>query len=307
MASLPVKWHGGKHYLAKRIIELMPPHLHYVEPFFGGGAVLFARDPQRDWFIDDAWKLAHGEKVPASLRGCSEVANDVDGELTNFWVTLRDPDRFRIFQRLCEATPMSEGHWRSAKAKSGSLCAETWQAYQFFIRYRQSRQGLGKDFATLSRNRTRRGGNEQASSWLSAVEGLPEAHERLKRVVILNHDALDVIRQQDGPKTHFYCDPPYLHETRTATECYEHEMTKEQHLALLATLASIKGTFQLSGYHSQMYDGHAIVFDWRCVEFDLPNNASGKKQKERKTECLWMNYPGGGGTGDFDFGDEGET
>lgn len=31
----PLKWHGGKHYLAKRIIELMPPHLHYVEPYWG--------------------------------------------------------------------------------------------------------------------------------------------------------------------------------------------------------------------------------------------------------------------------------
>ena len=41
----PLKWHGGKHYLASLIVGLMPQHLHYVEPFFGGGAVLLARDP----------------------------------------------------------------------------------------------------------------------------------------------------------------------------------------------------------------------------------------------------------------------
>ncbi len=29
----PLKWHGGKHYLARRIVGLMPPHLHYVEQF----------------------------------------------------------------------------------------------------------------------------------------------------------------------------------------------------------------------------------------------------------------------------------
>jgi DNA adenine methylase len=28
----PLKWHGGKHYLARRIVEMMPPHTHYVEP-----------------------------------------------------------------------------------------------------------------------------------------------------------------------------------------------------------------------------------------------------------------------------------
>ena len=78
--------------------------------------------------------------------------------------------------------------------------------------------------------------------------------------------------------------------TRTATECYEHEMTENDHERLLLALGSTKATFQLSGYHSELYDDLAETFRWRCVEFDLPNNASGKKQKDRKTECLWMNY-----------------
>ena len=34
--SKPLKWHGGKHYLADRIIRLMPAHTHYVEPYAGG-------------------------------------------------------------------------------------------------------------------------------------------------------------------------------------------------------------------------------------------------------------------------------
>ena len=67
------------------------------------------------------------------------------------------------------------------------------RAVNFFIRCRQSRAGCFKDFATLSRTRTRRGMNEQASAWLTVIDGLPEVHARLKRVVILNHDALDVI------------------------------------------------------------------------------------------------------------------
>ena len=109
--------------------------------------------------------------------------------------------------------------------------------------------------------------------------------------MILNRDALDVVRQQDGPQTHFYCDAPYLHETRTAKDCYEHEMTIDQHKDLLNALDSVKGTFQLSGYHSELYDERAMDCGWRCVEFDLPNNASSKQTKERKIECLWMNYP----------------
>ena len=54
--------------------------------------------------------------------------------------------------------------------------------------------------------------------------------------------------------------------------------------------ANVKGTFQLSGYPSRTYLAWEDRYGFRRVEFDLPNNASGRKTKERKTECLWMNY-----------------
>ena len=59
--------------------------------------------------------------------------------------------------------------------------------------------------------------SEQASAWWNTVDGLANVHDRLKRVVILCRDALDVIRQQDGSRTLFYLDPPYLHSTRAST------------------------------------------------------------------------------------------
>lgn len=33
MITQPIKFHGGKHYLASKIVALMPPHIHYVEPY----------------------------------------------------------------------------------------------------------------------------------------------------------------------------------------------------------------------------------------------------------------------------------
>ena len=64
LLTQPLKWFGGKHYLAPKIIALMPPHLHYVEPFFGGGAVLLARNPEDQRL----WLPGH--------KGVSEVVNE---------------------------------------------------------------------------------------------------------------------------------------------------------------------------------------------------------------------------------------
>lgn len=268
MESNPLKWHGGKSYLAARIIEHFPPHVHYVEPFFGGGAVLFAKPDEL-------------------IEGHSEVINDIDAELTNFWYVLKHNYLFREFCRWAIVTPFSEVEWDDASVACGGPVS---RAVQFFIRYRQSRQGLGKCFATLSRTRTRRGMNEQVSSWLSALDGLPEAHERLRRVVILNRPAVDVIRSQDGPDTLYYCDPPYMHETRVTTEDYRHEMTVGQHQDLLIALCAVKGKFVLSGYRCGLYDAASERYGWRRVDIEIDNKASGAKIKAKKVESLWMNY-----------------
>ncbi len=269
----PLKWHGGKGAfrgkLARWIISLMPPHIHYVEPYFGGGSVLLHKDPE----------------------GVSEVVNDVDGQLMDFWKTLKDDTQLELLQRRLEATPFSEEEWEGYEEILAGLASQPpyVRAALFFVRYRQSRQGLGKDFATLSRNRTRRGMNEQVSSWLTAIEGLPEIHARLKRVVILNDDALNVIRQQDGLKTLFYVDAPYIHSTRQTTKEYgAHEMSDAQHETLIELMVGSVGKFAVSMYRHPIYDQLHLRHGWSLYEKTLPNNASSSKTKKKMTECLWV-------------------
>jgi len=262
-----VALNGGKQYLAKRIIDSMPPHVHYVEPYFGG-AVLLAKDP----------------------KGVSEVASDLHGDLTNFWEVLQGDDTFARFRRAVEAVPVSRARWQDARdgLEKRPDADPVQRAVWFFIACRQSLAGRMDSFAPLSRNRTRRGMNEQCSAWLTAVEGLPAVHARLKRVVVECSPALEVIRREDGPETLFYADPPYLHQTRSATEVYAHEMTEADHAELLALLKGVKGKVMLSGYPSPLY-GRELA-GWRRETFDLPNNAAGGKGKRRMTECVWMNY-----------------
>jgi DNA adenine methylase len=263
----PIKWHGGKSYLASWIIEHFPSrerYTHYNEPFAGGLSVLFAHDP----------------------NGKSEAVNDLNGGLTNFWrVLAQTPDRLI---RALWGTPLSQSEFLEA-LKCNHDPDAVKRATAFFIRYRQSRQGLGKDYCTPT-TRTRRGMNENVSAWLSAVDGLPEAHERLRRVEVRNMDAVKFIEQYDHEKALFYLDPPYVHETRVTTKDYEHEMSIDDHRRLLECLKSVKGMFVLSGYPDAMYSQYAAENGW-CVDYrEIDNKASGKKSKEKKVEALWMNY-----------------
>lgn len=259
----PLKWHGGKFYLAPTIISLMPKHTHYVEPFFGGGSVLLQK--------------------PAD--GISEVVNDVHKELTTFWRVLQNETDFERFKRIIDAMPFSQVEWKDSLATSDDPIRT---AVNFFVRCRQSRAGKLNAFATLSRNRTRRRMNEQASSWMTAVEGLPQVAERLKRVVVFCDDAVKVIRSQDGPATLHYLDPPYLHETRVTTADYDHEMTTDQHCELLETIDRCEGKVLISGYPNQLYDQK--LRNWSVFDILIDNKASAAKNKPRMTERVWMNY-----------------
>ncbi len=262
----PLKFHGGKHYLAKRIVQLMPPHTHYVEPFFGSGAVMFQKDPS----------------------GVSEVANDILSTLTTLWKVLQDEELFERFARLCDATPFSERQWGESEKRLRDEDLVV-RAHAFFVLNRQSRQGLMYDFATLSRNRVRRNMNEQASSWLTAIDGLPQIHERLKRVVILNRDALDVLQQQSGDNTLFYLDPPYVSSTRVATSAYQHEMSDQDHHRLVEVILMCKGKVMLSGYPNAIYQRLESA-GWDTFDFHVTKASSSQKSKPKAIERIWANF-----------------
>ena len=273
--KLPLKWHGGKYYLASLIIALMPQHIHYVEPFFGGGAVLLTRDPNNE----SLWLPPH--------RGVSEIANDINGRLVNFWRVLRDPEKFELFRRQMEAMPFSKDEWTAAHNHTyGS--DPIADAAAFFVDCRQSRSGMMTSFTSITRNRLRRQMNGGISEWLGAVDGLPAIHARLRQVLIENVSAVTLIRREDTPGTLFYCDPPYVPDTRATPDLYAHEMTEAQHRELLTALLDCKGKVMLSGYDSPLY--REMLKDWTRHAFDLPNNAASGDTKRRMIEVVWCNF-----------------
>jgi DNA adenine methylase len=280
----PLKWHGGKHYLARHVLELMPGHLHYVEPYFGGGQVLFARDPKDPRYF---WGGLTSDKRKAD--GVSEVINDLHRDLMGFYSVVKDESLFTQLQRRLYLTNNMEAEWQDARDHlAGPDGDPVVRAADLFIFCRQSLSARMTSFAPTVRTRLRGGRNDNVNAWCNAIDGLQAVHERLRSVRVLCRPALDVIRQEDEPTTLFYLDPPYLHETRTARKVYAYEMSEAQHRELLNVLLAVKGKVILSGYASTLYD--AALAGWARHTVDLPNNAASGKSKDRETEVLWCNF-----------------
>jgi DNA adenine methylase len=229
------------------------------------------------------------EDLGQTAEGVSEVINDLNGDLMNFYPVLKDPELFGHLRHHLELTLHSEAESNGSRdplaTDAGNAVA---RAAALFAFCRQSLSGRMQNFAPTVRTRLRGGGNDGVNGWWTAVSGLEAVHHRLKGVKVLNRPALEVIRSEDTPATLFYLDPPYLHETRAAADVYRFEMTEADRRQLLDLLRSVQGKVMLSGYPSALYD--TALAGWNRHTFELPNNAAAGKEKRRMTEVLWCNF-----------------
>lgn len=243
----------------------MPAHRIYVEPFAGAGSVLL-RKP----------------------RSYSEILNDLDDEVVNLYRVMREPADAAALKALVEFTPYSRTEFNLCFKRARDPIE---RARRTLVRYWF---GFGAGAArtpgsTGFRNNAKRQGSTPAHDWRGFPDHLPLVHDRLRGVTIDNEPAAVCIGRHDGPDVLMYCDPPYLHATRSSIDglggkkaIYRHEMTDADHRALLEQLAGCKAMVMLSGYPHQIYDD--ALPGWTLIEAD----ARGDGAVER-TECLWLN------------------
>jgi DNA adenine methylase len=125
------------------------------------------------------------------------------------------------------------------------------------------------------------------SRWLGGVEQLDDICQRLIRVQIENRPAVDVIRLYDSSRTLFYCDPPYVHETRGDSKAYKHEMTDEQHEELADTLNSVQGKVAFSNYECDLLARLYPEPRWHKTYSEQKTTHT---TKGKRVEVLWTNY-----------------
>ncbi len=259
-----LRYHGGKYRLAPWIIEHFPKHRIYTEPF-GGAASVLLRKPR------------------AALV---EVYNDLDREIVSLFEVLRDTDLSQQLAVALQFTPFAREEFALAYEPTEDVIEQARRTVS------RSFMGFGSCSASGTKSGFRANGNRQsghpARDWTNYPAAVATFCERLQGVVIENRDAIDLMLQHDSPQTLHYCDPPYVHETRSAHvvrpgKGYRHEMTDEDHRRLAGTLNELQGMVIVSGYHcdlyTELYDG------WEVRE-----RAALADGGRERVEVLWLNH-----------------
>lgn len=252
-----LRWHGGKWLLAPWIIQHLPAHRVYVEPF-GGAASVLMRKP----------------------RSYAEVYNDLDDDVVNLFRVLRSDGADELINQL-RLTPFAATEFQSAYTPTDDNIE---RARRLVVRSFMGFGSNGTHRKTGFRSNSNRSGTTPSRDWVNYPDALAAAVERLTGVCIVNRDACEVMQAHDGPETLHYVDPPYLPETRDSGADYAHEMTADQHASLLGFLRTLQGKVVVSGYPSDLYDN--ALQGWRRVHRKALADGA-----RARTEVLWMNWP----------------
>jgi DNA adenine methylase len=263
MLSSPFKWVGGKSRLRKPIIDLLPEHTCYVEPFAGAAWVLFGKP-----------------------RSEVEILNDIDQELMTFFRVLKSKPEELIASFEWELVSRAEFE-RLAKSNVNDL-SDIERAHRFYYLI-MAGWGGELNYPRFATSITDGGhGNRLIGALKTLRERILPIYERLRTVILENLDWRDCIKRYDRSGTVMYIDPPY-----PENGCnYAHNMRSwEEHHELADCLKQSKCQWILSSYDIPKI--HELFADYYIVSV---TSASGMRVKKtdnsrvQNKEVLITNY-----------------
>ena len=252
----PITYYGGKQQLAALIIKNIPDHATYCEPFLGGGAVFWQKEPSK-----------------------VEIINDLNREVINFYEQVRS--NFTALQLRIQSTLHSRASYKDALViyENPHLFTALDRAWAFFT---ATNQGYAGKIGTWGFGTT-------VNTCEKKIHGKRESftedyYNRLERVQIECNDALRIIQTRDTPGTFFYIDPPYFNSDMGHYSGY----TIEDFERLLQACSALQGKFLLSSYPSDLLAKYTKEHNWHQIEIDKECAAS--RNRKRKIEVLTANY-----------------
>ncbi len=255
----PISYYGGKQKLCSTILEIIPDHQLYAEPFVGGGAVFF-------------------RKPPSGV----EVINDTNKELINFYQVIQN--KYSDLERMVRASLHSRRLHSDASViyNNPHLFDEVKRAWSVWVLSTQSFSSIidgswGYDKSANTTSMKIANKRDQFTEQLAY---------RMEKVQIECSDAIYIIQSRDSQNSFFYCDPPYPN-----SDCGHYDgYSTDDFTGLLSQLEAIQGKFLLSSYPIDVLEEYTAKNGWftRRIEQKVSvNKGYGKK----KVEVLTANYP----------------
>lgn len=178
MANTIFPWVGGKRKLARHLLPVFPQHTCYVEPFCGGAALFFMKEPSKVEFL-----------------------NDINSDVVNIYRVIQNHLEEFIKQFKWALTSREIFKW--LKDTPPETLTDIQRAARFYYLQKLSFGSKieGRTFGTSATSPPK-------LNLLRLEETLSEAWLRLHRVT--EHlDWKTCITRYDRPDTLFYLDPPY--------------------------------------------------------------------------------------------------
>ena len=200
---------GGKSKLKQKIRGMMPKHTTYIEPFVGGGSVLFAVKADPD---------------------IKEIINDKDKDIINIFLDVK-----KVGDKITSLPVVTKEQFNALKNKK-SFSSPVERLKRNLILSKYSFRSDRRSYAPSKYKEKIERGNSDSS------RNYDRYKERLKDTRILNQDYRTVIKKYDNPNALIYLDPPYS--MAEDNKDYNNNDVKIEDIINL--LKTVKGKFILS-------------------------------------------------------------
>lgn len=182
----PIKWKGGKSGSVKTILPIIPSHNCYVEPFFGGGWVFFAKD-----------------------KSSVEVINDINNQLINFYEVLRTKET-EFIDRMNMVLRSRHLFLEYRSTLNDKSLSDVERAFRFYYVNQNAFSGLIRYNTKGECNSAFAGSpNKEAKSSFWNMDKIRKSHDRLRDTIIESDSYENIVKRYDRVDTLFFLDPPY--------------------------------------------------------------------------------------------------
>jgi len=253
---------GGKTTIADWIIQHIPDHKVYVEPF-GGSAGVLANKPESPL----------------------EVYNDTASLCVDFFRAAKKHPK--ELQHWVQTTPYSRELFDEYTHRLKQDPPEDIVDRAGMFWYTQFTSFAGKGVIcgggglTFSIQRSVSGNKTRQDDLMSAADKVSGVCDRFREVQIEHMDFETVFEKYDSPETVFYCDPPYVD---VGDDYYQTGDGGFNHSRFVKCLENAEG-FWIVSYDHNIPEG---LQDYPTV--NRGKRSTMDKKKEKKTETLIMNY-----------------